>query len=76
MIDIDFEKFEQLSEEEQQAIIKTWGEREWCDYFEKDGYVSCEDFFSQLKSAVIGAIKERNGRRNHKDSAGEVQSQD
>lgn len=49
MTDFDFEKFEQLSEEEQQAIKKTWGEREWCDYFEKDGYVSCEEFFQKLK---------------------------
>lgn len=64
MGNVDFENFELLTEAEQISIKKTWGEREWCDYFEKDGYVSCEDFFSQLKSAVIGAIKERNGSKN------------
>ena len=53
MTDINFEKFEQLSEEEQLAIKKTWGEREWCDYFEKDGYVSCEEFFQKLKKATF-----------------------
>ena len=63
MTDIDFEKIEQLSEEEQQAIKKTWDEREWCDYFEKDGYVSCEDFFQELKERVIKMLQEK---YNHK----------
>ena len=63
MADIDYEKFEQLSEEEQQAIKKAWGEREWCDYFEKDGHVSCEEFFQELKKGVIKMVQEM---YNHK----------
>lgn len=58
MNNIDFEKFEQLSEEEQQAIKMTWGEREWCDYFEKEGHVSCEDFFQELKEVTIKRARE------------------
>ena len=61
MTAIDFEKFEALSEEEQLSLKKTWGEREWCDYLEKGGYVSCEEFFKELKAAVVAEIEEKDG---------------
>lgn len=61
MTAIDFEKFETLSEEEQLSLKKTWGEREWCDYLEKGGYVSCEEFFKKLKAAIVAEIEEKDG---------------
>lgn len=72
MPDFNFEKFEQLSEEEQQAIKKTWGEREWCDYFEKDGYVSCEEFFQKLKKVTIKKVRENCKKGLCKDAALEM----
>lgn len=69
MTDIDFEKFEQLSEEEKLAIKKTWGEREWCDYFEKDGYVSCEEFFQELKKGTIKMAQEKYKHKTKGDNS-------
>ena len=56
---IDFENFDSLTEAEQLSLKKTWGEREWCDYLEKGGYVSCEEFFKELKAAVVAKIEEK-----------------
>ena len=68
MTTIDFEKFESLSEEEQLSLKKTWGEREWCDYLEKGGYVSCEEFFEELKAAVVDVLKRRENNTDSPDA--------
>ena len=52
MIDIDFEKFEQLSEEEKKAISLKWADEDWFNYFASKGTVTLEEFRAKLKVAT------------------------
>ena len=50
--DIDFEKFEQLSEEEKKAISLKWTDEDWFNYFASKGTITMEEFRAKLKEAA------------------------
>ena len=62
MIDIDFEKFEQLSEEERKAITSKWTDEDWGEYYINGGAVSIDDFFQKLVIETIKMDQEKYNR--------------
>lgn len=59
MTDIDFEKFEQLSEEERKAITSKWTDEDWGEYYMNGGAVSIDDFFQELEDETIEMAQEK-----------------
>ena len=63
MTDIDYEKFELLSEEEKKAITSKWTDDDWGEYYMNGGAVSIDDFFQELENETIKMAQEK---YNHK----------
>ena len=61
MTDIDFEKFEQLFEEERKKEAACWTDEDWFNYFASKGTVTLEEFRTELKSATYKIAKEKYG---------------
>lgn len=59
MTDIDFEKFEQLPEEEKKAITSNWTDEDWFNYFASKGTVTLEEFRAELKEAAYEVAQEK-----------------
>ena len=47
----DFSSFNQLNEDDQVEVMKTWTEEMWCNYYTKDE-VSLDDTFNELYKIV------------------------
>ncbi len=62
MTNIDFEKFEQLSEEERKAITSKWTDEDWGEYYINGGAVSIDDFFQELEIETIKMAQEKYNR--------------
>lgn len=62
MNNIDFEKFEQLSEEERKAITSKWTDEDWGEYYINGGAVSIDDFFQELEIETIKMAQEKYNR--------------
>lgn len=59
MTDIDFEKFEILSEEEKKKVAADWTDEEWFNYFASKGTISLEEFLAELKKAAHKVAQEK-----------------
>ena len=61
MNNIDFEKFEQLSEEERKKVAADWSDEDWFNYFANKGTITLEEFRTELKAATYKIAKEKYG---------------
>ena len=59
MTDIDFEKFEQLSEEEKRKVAADWTDEDWGEYYMNGGGVSIDDFFQELEDETVKMAREK-----------------
>ncbi len=49
---LDIEKVEQLSEEEFHKEIQDWDEDQWYEWTHKDGSMSVEEFFNEVRKMI------------------------
>ena len=67
MTDIDFEKFEILSEEEKKKVAADWTDEEWFNYFASKGTISLEEFRAELKKAAHKVLQEKYKKQTSSD---------
>lgn len=59
MTDIDFEKFEQLSEVEKKKVVAAWTDEDWFSYFASKGTITMEEFRAELKEVAHKVAQEK-----------------
>ena len=69
MTDIDFEKFEQLSEERRKVITSKWTDEDWGEYYMNGGAVSIDDFFQELEDETIKMAQEKYNHKTKGDNS-------
>lgn len=61
MSEIDFEKFELLTEAEQKIVCAKWNDDDWFNYFASKGTITLEEFRAELKAAAHKIAKKKYG---------------